>query len=167
MAVREGLGFFDMSSFGKIRVEGRDACRFLQRLCANDVNAEVGRIVYTQMLNARAGIESDLTVTRLSETAYLLVVQAATLIRDLSWLRKNLRDEFAIITDVSSGEAVLVIQGPKSRELLSRASPDDFSNAAFPFATTREIELGMGIARAHRLTYVGELGWELYVPPDQ
>jgi glycine cleavage system T protein len=167
MAVREGVGFFDMSSFGKIRVEGRDACRFLQRLCANDVNAEVGRIVYTQMLNARAGIESDLTVTRLSETAYLLVVPAATLIRDLSWLRKNLRDEFAIITDVSSGEAVLVIQGPKSRELLSRASPDDFSNAAFPFATTREIELGMGIARAHRLTYVGELGWELYVPTDQ
>ena len=84
------------------------------------------------MLNDRAGIESDLTVTRLSETAYLLVVPAATLVRDLSWLRKNLRDEFAIITDVSSGEAVLVIQGPKSRELLSRVSPDDFSNAAFP-----------------------------------
>lgn len=166
-AVRENVGFFDMSSFGKIRVEGRDACRFLQRICANDVDVPAGRIVYTQMLNERGGIESDLTVTRLAETAFLLVVPVATLTRDLSWLRKHLRDEFAIVTDVSAGEAVLVVQGPRSRELLSCVSPDDLSNEAFPFATAREIELGMGIARAHRISYVGELGWELYVPSDQ
>ncbi|GGE01902.1 sarcosine dehydrogenase [Aureimonas endophytica] len=166
-AVRENVGFFDMSSFGKIRVEGRDACRFLQRVCANDVDVKVGRIVYTQMLNERGGIESDLTVTRLSETAYLLVVPVATFTRDLSWLRKQLRDEFAVLTDVSAGEAVLVVQGPRSRELLSRVTPDDLSHEAFPFGTAREIELGMGLARAHRISYVGELGWELYVPSDQ
>ncbi|WP_019995451.1 GcvT family protein [Aureimonas ureilytica] len=166
-AVRENVGFFDMSSFGKIRVEGRDACRFLQRVCANDVDVKAGRIVYTQMLNERGGIESDLTVTRLSETAYLLVVPVATFTRDLSWLRKQLRDEFAVLTDVSAGEAVLVVQGPRSRELLSRVTPDDLSHEAFPFGTAREIELGMGLARAHRISYVGELGWELYVPSDQ
>ncbi|WP_323008016.1 FAD-dependent oxidoreductase [Pseudorhodobacter sp.] len=166
-AVREGVGLFDMTSFGKIRVEGRDACAFLQRLCANDVAVDAGRIVYTQMLNARGGIESDLTVTRLSETAYLLVVPGATLQRDLSWLRRHLSDEFVVITDVTAGEAVLCVMGPKSRDLLAAVSPADFSNAAHPFGTAREIEIGMGLARAHRVTYVGELGWELYVSTDQ
>ena len=167
VAVREAVGVFDMSSFGKIRVEGRDACAFLQRLCGNDVDVAPGRLVYTQMLNARGGIESDLTVTRLSETAFLLVVPIATLVRDLAWLRRHLDDEFAVVTDVSQAEAVLAVMGPKSRDLMRRVSPDDFSNEAFPFATAREIELGMGLARAHRVTYVGELGWELYVPADQ
>ena len=166
-AVREAVGLFDMSSFGKIRVEGRDALAFLQRLCANELDVAPGRIVYTQMLNARGGIESDLTVTRLSETAFLLVVPIATLTRDLAWLRRHLGEAFAVITDVSQCEAVLSVMGPRSRELLARVSPDDFSNAAFPFGTAREIELGMGLARAHRVTYVGELGWELYVPADQ
>ena len=167
MAVRTGVGLFDMTSFGKIRVEGRDACAFLQRLCANDVDVAAGRIVYTQMLNARGGIESDLTVTRLSETAFLLVVPGATLQRDLAWLRRHLGDAFAVITDVTAGEAVLCVMGPKSRELLQAVSPNDFSNAAHPFGTAREIEIGMGLARAHRVTYVGELGWELYVSSDQ
>ena len=167
MAVRTGVGLFDMTSFGKIRVEGRDACAFLQRLCANDVDVAAGRIVYTQMLNARGGIESDLTVTRLSENAFLLVVPGATLQRDLAWLRRHLGDAFAVITDVTAGEAVLCVMGPKSRELLQAVSPNDFSNAAHPFGTAREIEIGMGLARAHRVTYVGELGWELYVSSDQ
>ena len=166
-AVRNGVGLFDMSSFGKIRVEGRDACAFLQRLCANDVDAEPGRIVYTQMLNAGGGIESDLTVTRLSETAFFLVVPGATLQRDLAWLRRHLQDEFVVITDMTPGEAVLCVMGPRSRELMSRVSPDDFSNEAHPFGCAREIEIGMGLARAHRVTYVGELGWELYVGSDQ
>jgi 4-methylaminobutanoate oxidase (formaldehyde-forming) len=166
-AVREGVGLFDMTSFGKIRVEGRDACAFLQRVCANDVDVAAGRIVYTQMLNARGGIESDLTVTRLSETAYFLVVPAATLQRDLAWLRRHLGDAFAVITDVTAGEAVLCVMGPKSRELLQAVSPADFSNAAHPFGTARDIEIGFGLARAHRVTYVGELGWELYVSTDQ
>jgi 4-methylaminobutanoate oxidase (formaldehyde-forming) len=166
-AVREGVGLFDMTSFGKIRVEGRDACAFLQSVCANDVDVPAGRIVYTQMLNARGGIESDLTVTRLSETAYLLVVPGATLQRDLAWLRRHLGDAFAVVTDVTAGEAVLCVMGPKSREVLQAVSPADFSNAAHPFGTAREIEIGMGLARAHRVTYVGELGWELYVSADQ
>lgn len=167
MAVRQGVGLFDMSSFGKIRVEGRDALAFLQRLCANEMDVEAGRIVYTQMLNDQGGIESDLTVTRLSKTAYLLVVPAATLQRDLAWLRRHLGDDFAVITDVTAAEAVLCLMGPKSRDLLARVSPDDMGNAAHPFGLAREIEIGMGLARAHRVSYVGELGWELYVSADQ
>ena len=167
MAVRTGVGLFDMTSFGKIRVEGRDALSFLQRVCANDMDVAPGKIVYTQMLNRRGGIESDLTVSRLSETAFLLVVPGATLQRDLAWLRKHVGDDFAVITDVTAGESVLCLMGPRSRDLFERVSPNDFSNEKNPFGTWQEIEIGMGIARAHRVTYVGELGWELYVPTDQ
>jgi 4-methylaminobutanoate oxidase (formaldehyde-forming) len=167
MAVRQGVGLFDMTSFGKIRVEGRDACRFLNRVCAGQMDVAAGRVVYTQMLNGKGGIESDLTVTRLSETAFLLVVPGATLQRNLAWLRRHLAEDFAVITDVTAGEAVLCLMGPQSREVLQRVSPNDFGNTAHPFATAREIEIGMGLARAHRVTYVGELGWEVYVPTDQ
>jgi 4-methylaminobutanoate oxidase (formaldehyde-forming) len=167
LAVRSGVGLFDMTSFGKIRVEGRDALAFLQKLCANDVDVGLGRIVYTQMLNQRGGIESDLTVSRLSETAFFLVVPGATLQRDLAWLRRHLGDEFVVITDVTASESVLCVMGPRSRELIEKVSPNDFSNANNPFGTFQEIEIGMGLARAHRVTYVGELGWELYVPTDQ
>ncbi|MFV1874655.1 GcvT family protein [Nioella sp.] len=166
MAVREGVGLFDMTSFGKIRVEGRDALAYLQRLCAADMDVAPGKIVYTQMLNSRGGIECDLTVTRLSETAFFLVVPGATLQRDLAWLRRHLTDEFVVITDVTAAEAVLCVMGPKSRELMQAVSPNDFSNEAHPFGIAREIEIGMGLARAHRVTYVGELGWEIYVSSD-
>lgn len=167
LALREGVGLLDMTSFGKIRVEGRDSLAFLQRLCANQLDVAPGRIAYTQMLNTRGGIECDLTVTRLSETSFLLVVPGATLQRDLSWLRRHLKDEWAVITDVTAAEAVLCVMGPRSRDLLSLVSPDDLSNATHPFGTAREIEIGMGLARAHRVSYVGELGWELYVSSDQ
>jgi 4-methylaminobutanoate oxidase (formaldehyde-forming) len=167
LAVRNNVGLFDMTSFGKIRVEGRDALAFLQKLCANDVDVPAGRIVYTQMLNQRGGIESDLTVTRLSETAFLLVVPGARLQRDLAWLRRHLRDQFAVVTDVTAAESVLCLMGPKSRDLIRKVSPNDFSNENNPFGTFQEIEIGMGLARAHRVTYVGELGWELYVPTEQ
>lgn len=167
MALREGVGLIDMSSFGKIRVEGRDALAFLQRLCGNDLDVAPGRIVYTQMLNARGCIESDLTVTRLSETAFLLVVPGATLQRDLAWLRRHLGEAWVTITDMSAAEAVLLVMGPRARALMSRVSPDDFSDAAHPFGTAREIEIGLGLARAHRISYVGELGWEVYVSADQ
>ncbi|MDO9637365.1 MAG: FAD-dependent oxidoreductase [Pseudotabrizicola sp.] len=167
MAVRTDVGLFDMTSFGKIRVEGRDACAFLNRVCAAQVDVAVGRVVYAQMLNAKGGIESDLTVTRLSETAYLLVVPGATLQRDLAWLRRHLGDDFAVITDVTAAEAVLCLMGPNARDVLGRVSPQDFSTAAHPFGTAREIEIGMVQARAHRVSYVGELGWELYVSTDQ
>ncbi|RWN89665.1 MAG: FAD-dependent oxidoreductase [Mesorhizobium sp.] len=169
LAVRNGVGLFDMTSFGKIRVEGRDACAFLQRLCANDMDVAPGKIVYTQMLNKRGGIESDLTVSRLSETAYFLVVPGATLQRDLAWLRKHVGDddEFVVITDVTAAESVLCLMGPDARKLIQKVSPNDFSNEKNPFGTFQEIEIGMGLARAHRVTYVGELGWELYVSTDQ
>ena len=167
LAVRGAVGLFDMTSFGKIRVEGRDALAFLQRLCGADVDVATGGIVYGQMLNDAGGIECDLTVTRLAETAFLLVVPGATLQRDLAWLRRHLGDAFAVITDVTAAEAVLCVMGPRARDLLRAVSPDDLSNAGFPYGSAREIEVGMGIARAHRVSYVGELGWELYISSDQ
>lgn len=167
MALREGVGLLDMSSFGKIRVDGADALALLQRLCANEIDVDAGRLVYTQMLNARGGIESDLTVTRLAETSFLLVVPGATLQRDLAWLRRHAGEARVTIIDMTAAEAVLPVMGPLSRDLLKLVSPNDFSNEAHPFGTAREIEIGMGLARAHRVTYVGELGWELYVSADQ
>lgn len=167
MAIRENVGLFDLTSFGKIQIEGRDACAFVQNICANQIDVDAGKIVYTQMLNSRGGIECDLTLTRLSETAYLAVVPGGTLQRDLGWMRKHIGDYQVIITDVTSGEAVLCLMGPNSRKLLQKISPADFTNEAHPFGTMREIEIGMGMARAHRVTYVGELGWEIYAPSDQ
>ena len=167
MAMREGVGLLDMSSFGKIRVDGPGALGFLQRVFAGDLESPAGTITYGQMLNERGGIECDLTVTRLGEAAFLLVVPAATVQRDLAWLRRNLGDDTAVILDVTAAEAVFPLMGPRSREVMQAVSPDDFSNAAFPFGTAREIELGMGLVRAHRISYVGELGWEIYAATDQ
>ena len=167
MAVRTGIGLLDMSPFGKIRVEGADAEAVLQRICANDVAVPEGRIVYTQWLNDRGGIEADVTVTRLSETAFLVVTGAATLRRDLAWLARHVPDgAHCTVVDVSSGEACLAVMGPHARAFLQALTPDDISNAAFPFATHRTIEIGMAHVRAHRISYVGELGYELYVPTE-
>ena len=167
MAIRQGVGFFDMSSFGKIRVEGRDAEGLLQRICANDVSVPVGRIVYTQWLNRRGGVEADVTVTRLSETAFLVVTPSTTLPRDLAWIRRQTPEgAHAVAVDVTAMECVIPVMGPKSRELLAKVTPADLSNAAFPFATMQEIELGFARVRAHRVTFVGELGWEIYATAD-
>ena len=166
MAVRTGVGLYDMSSFGKLRVEGRDAEAFLNRVCGADVAVPPGRIVYTQFLNAAGGIEADVTVTRLSATAYLVVTPAATRLADETWLRRALHDDHVVITDVTPAEGCLAVMGPLARDLMVRVSPDDFGNAAFPYQTAREIELGLGLARAHRVSYVGELGWEIYVSAD-
>jgi heterotetrameric sarcosine oxidase gamma subunit len=167
MAVRTSAGLFDMTSFGKVRIEGRDACAYLNRICSAQMDVPAGKIVYTMFLNDRGGIEADLTVTRLSETAYLAVVPGATLQRNLAWMRAHVGEDFAVITDVTAAESVLCLMGPQSRDILSKVSPNDFSNAAHPFGQAREIEICMALARAHRVTYVGELGWELYVPTDQ
>src|SRR5690606_13778781 len=149
------------------RVEGPDAEAVLQRICANDVAVEPGRIVYTQWLNARGGIEADLTVARLSETCYLVVTAAASAVRDLAWLRRNISPEArCVVLDVTSGEAVLSLMGPKSRSLLQSITRTNLSNEAFPFGSLQEIELGPVMARAHRISYVGELGWELYVSSE-
>ena len=166
-AVRSAVGLFDQSSFAKFRLEGTDALRLLNRLCANDVAVDSGRIVYTQWLNARGGIEADLTVTRLSETAFLIVTGAETETKDFNWLRRHL-DPAAncVATNVTSGMGVLSLMGPRARELLQSLTPDDLSDGAFPFATSRTIELGFALVRASRITYVGELGWELYIPTE-
>ena len=166
-AVREGVGLFDMTSFAKIRVEGRDAEAVLQRICANDVAVEPGRIVYTQWLNGRGGIEADLTVTRLAETSFLIVTSAASGPRDLAWLKRHIPDDARCVAiEVTSGEAVLAVMGPKARDLMQPLTEADLSNEAFPFGRAKEIDLGMAVLRAHRITYVGELGWELYVPTE-
>jgi len=167
MGVRTRIGLFDMSPFGKIRVEGADAEAVLQRVCANDIAVAPGRIVYTPWLNERGGIEADVTITRLSHSAYLVVTSPTTLRRDLSWLKRHTPAQARCTAlDVSSGEACLAVMGPHSRDLLMRLTPDDISNAALPFASQRIIEVGMAHVRAHRISYVGELGFELYVPTE-
>jgi 4-methylaminobutanoate oxidase (formaldehyde-forming) len=165
-AVRENVGIYDMSSFGKLRVEGPDATAFLNTVGGGQFDVPVGKIVYTQFLNDRGGIEGDVTVTRLSEVAYLVVTPAATRLADETWLRRHVGDLRVVITDVTAGEAVLAVMGPNARTLMQAVSPADFSNETNPFGTAQEIELGMGLARAHRVTYVGELGWEVYVSTD-
>ncbi|KIC35932.1 GcvT family protein [Leisingera sp. ANG-M7] len=165
-AVRENVGMYDMSSFGKIRVEGPDAEKFLNYICGANVSVPAGKIVYTQFLNPRGGIEADVTVTRLSETVYLVVTPAVTRLADQTWMMRNRGGFNVVLTDVTAGEGVLAVMGPNSRELLQKVSPNDFSNDVNPFGTAQEIELGMGLARVHRVTYVGELGWEIYIPAE-
>lgn len=158
---------FDQSCYVKFRVEGRDACRILNNVSAGNVDVAMGKVVYTQWLNPRGGIEADVTITRLSETAYLVVTIAASQTRDLSWLRRHIPDDAAVVvTDVTPGLPMLAIMGPKSRALLEKVSGADLSNAAFPFGTSQEIAVGYATVRASRLTFVGELGWELYIPAD-
>ena len=166
-AVREQAGLFDQSSFAKFRLQGRDAARVLNPICANQVDVRPGRIVYTQWLNDRGGIEADLTVTRLAEDCFLIVTAAATEVRDFDWLRRNIPAEaHCVLTNVTSAMGVISIMGPNARALLQSLTPDDLSHAAFPFAHSREIELGYARVRASRITYVGELGWELYIPTE-
>lgn len=166
-AVRENVGIFDFSSFGKHLVQGRDACKLLQRLCANEIDVPVGRVVYTHMLNERGGIETDVTVNRLAEDRFMIVSSAIFQPRDKAWIERHIDlGEHVFLTDVTSGWGVLSIQGPRSRELLQQVTDADMSNEAFPFATSQEIDLGYGRAVANRLTFVGELGWELYIPSE-
>jgi 4-methylaminobutanoate oxidase (formaldehyde-forming) len=166
-AVRETVGLFDLSSFGKFLLQGDDAEVVLNRVSANDVAVAPGQVVYTQWLNERGGIEADLTVTRLAQDQYLIVTAAASQGRDFYWLRDRIPPGcHAVLTDVTSGWSVLSVMGPQSRALLQPLSADDFSNEAFPFGTSREIDLGYARVRATRISYVGELGWELYVPTE-
>ena len=166
-AVRERVGLFDLSSFAKFRLQGTDAARVLNHVCANDVDVRPGRIVYTQWLNDRGGIEADLTVTRLTRNDYLIVTAAATEVRDFNWLQRHIpADARCALTNTTSALSVISIMGPNARSLLQSLCPDDLSHEAFPFAQSREIELGYALVRAARITYVGELGWELYIPTE-
>ncbi len=165
-AIRTNVGMYDMSSFGKIRVEGRDAMAFMNHIGDGDYDVPIGKIVYTQFLNKKAGIEADVTVTRISELCYLVVTPAATRLADQVWMQRHQDNFNVVITDVTGGEGVLAVMGPNSRKLLEMVSPNDFSNEHNPFGTAQEIEIGMGLARVHRVTYVGELGWEVYMSTD-
>jgi glycine cleavage system aminomethyltransferase T/glycine/D-amino acid oxidase-like deaminating enzyme len=166
-AVRENVAVFDQSSFAKFRLEGADALRVINQVSANNMDVKVGRLVYTQWLNERGGIEADLTVTRLAEDTFLVVSAAETETRDFHWLKSHIPDGAnCVLTNVSSGMGVISLMGPRSRELLQSLTPADMSHKAFPFATSQEIELGYAIVRASRITFVGELGWELYIPTE-
>ena len=165
-AARDAAAVFDISTYGKFSVQGRDAARFLQQICAADIDVEPDRIVYTQWLNRHGGIEADVTVTRLSEREFLVLTAPATTTRDIAWLRRHIADEFVTVTDVSGTMAMIAVMGPQSRELLQPLTDCDLSNDAFEFGASREIDLGLGYVRATRITYVGELGWELLVPYD-
>ena len=158
---------FDQSCFVKYHVEGRDALAQLGRICANDIDVPQGRMVYTQWLNQDGGIEADVTVTRLSETQFLVVTIAASQSRDIAWLRRHMdADAHVFMHDVTSGMPLLSLMGPKSRALLESLSGADLSNEAFPFGTSQQIGLGMATVRASRVTFVGELGWEIYMPAE-
>jgi 4-methylaminobutanoate oxidase (formaldehyde-forming) len=166
-AAREAVALFDQTSFGKLLISGPDAEALLQRLCTADVAVALGRAVYTGLLNERGGYEADVTVTRLTQEEYLLVTGSASVIRDRAWIRRHIDDDQRVgVVDVTGAYAVFGVMGPRSRELLQRLSRADLTDEGFPFSTSREIDLGHATVRATRITYVGELGWELYVPAE-
>lgn len=164
-AIRESVGMYEMSSYAKIRVKGSDAMDYLQMVCANDIDVPIGKIVYTQWLNNNGCIEADVTVTRLDLDDYLIISGTICLNRDMHWLRKNMpKDADCSLFDATSSEGCIAIMGPNSRKLLQSLTDTDLSNESFPFGSVQNFEIGMATVRAHRITYVGELGWELYFP---
>jgi dimethylglycine dehydrogenase len=161
--VRKAVGILDQTSFAKFEISGRGARAFLDRLCVNALPAQAGRIVLAPMCTERGGIECDMTVTQIGDDRFYLVSAAATEAHDLAWIQKHaLTDGSVLIQNVTSEVGVLTLAGPRSRELLRRVSTDDFSNEAFPFLRSREIVIGEIPVRALRISYVGELGWELH-----
>ena len=166
-ATRNDVALYDLTPFAKFEVQGPDAESELQRLCANDIAVETGRAVYSQMLNTKGGIEADLTVTRLGDERFLVVTGSTTRMHDWDWLTRNFSDGAAVaMTDVTSAFAVLGVMGPKSRALLETLSDADFSGETFPFGTSQDFELGYANVRGQRVSYVGDLGWELYIPTE-
>ena len=164
-ATREAVALYDQTSFSKLLLQGRDAIDVLQRLCANDIDIPVDKMVYTGLLNDRGGFESDLTVIRLAQDRFLIVTGSAQTTRDMDWIGRNIgRDEVAMLTDVSAQFCVLALMGPNARELLTRVSEDDLSAERLKFSWTREIDFGFARVRAARMSYVGGPGFELYVP---
>ncbi len=166
-AVRNAVGVIDQSSFSKYQVEGPDVVKMMNRVCSNNVDVPIGKMVYTQWLNERGGIEADVTLTRIKQDAYLIVSGVACQTRDLAWLHLNKHDdEMVVITDMTSAYAVVTVMGPKSRATLEKLTEADISHEAFPFATSQEIDVHYAMVRASRITYVGELGWELYIQTE-
>ncbi len=166
-ACRETVALFDMTSFAKLLLQGRDAERVLQHLCANDMAIPPGRTVDTPMLNHRAGFESNLTVARLADDAFLLLTGATQAVRDAHWIRGHIQDDArAVLTDVSAGYAVIGVMGPHARALLAQLSDADLGAGAFPFGAVREISIGHATCWAACRGSMGEHGWELYIPTD-
>ena len=166
-ATRESVALYDQTSFSKLLLQGRDAINVLQRLCANDIDIPVDKMVYTALLNERGGFESDLTIMRLAQESFLIITGSAQTTRDMDWISRNISsNEYAMLTDVSAQFCVLSLMGPNARALLARVSPDDFSAESFKFSWTREIDIGFARVRAARMSYVGGAGFELYVPVE-
>ncbi|TIP36306.1 MAG: FAD-dependent oxidoreductase, partial [Mesorhizobium sp.] len=163
--VREKVGIFDQSSFAKYELIGTDALKALDWICANDVSKPVGRLTYTQLLNTRGGIEADLTVSRLGEERFYIVTGTGFRTHDLSWISDHIGSGLDVrLTDVTEEYGTLSLMGPRARDVLSAVTDADVSNAAFPFGHAREIAIAGHTVKALRVTYVGELGWELHVP---
>ena len=167
-ACRENVAVFDQTGFSKYLFKGPDALNVLQRLCGADVDMHIGKAVYTGMLNSRGTFESDLTVIRVAADEFYLVSGTSQTVRDLDWIRRNLQPgEHADLTDVTEAYSVIGVMGPNARALLSRVTETDLSNQAFPFGTAQVLDIGTATVRAVRITYVGELGWELHIPASQ
>ena len=164
-AAREAVALFDLSSFAKLRVDGPGALATVQRVFAADLDRPPGSVVYTAMLNPRGGVELDATVTRLAADAFLVVTSAAAQTKALYWLRRH-ADSDAVVADATSGLGVLSVTGPRSRDLLQSLTEADLGDAAFPFARARSIDLGPAPVLALRISFAGELGWELYAPAE-
>ena len=166
-ACREDVILMDVTSMSKFLVQGRDAEKVLNNICANDVAVPVGKVVYTQWLNERGGMEADLTVTRLAEDKYFIVSAGDFFTHDLMWLKKHIPYESHVfVTDMTSGYTLLNIQGPKSRDLMRRVTTADVSKDTFPYMTAKEIDINYALVHVMRVTYEGELGFELYVPTE-
>ena len=163
-AAREGVALFDLSSFTKLRVEGPAALASLQRVFTADLDRPPGSVVYTSLLNARGGVELDATVTRLDEGAFLVVTSAAAQAKAFHWLRRYAGP--AVVTDVTSGLAVLSVAGPRSRELLASLTDASLADADFPFGRAQTMDVGWTTVLALRVSFTGELGWELYAPVE-
>jgi glycine cleavage system aminomethyltransferase T/glycine/D-amino acid oxidase-like deaminating enzyme len=166
-ATREGVIVMDMSFMSKFRVEGRDAGRILNFISANNVDGQSGQITYTQWLDAAGRVEADLTVTKLDDERFCVVATDTAHRHAETWMKRHIGDAHAWVTDVTSGFAQLNVQGPRSRELMQSITTADMSNAAFPFRGAREIDIGYARVLCVRITYLGELGYELYIPTEQ
>ena len=167
-ACREDVVVFDQTSFGKFVLKGRDALTVLQRLCANEIDVPVGKMVYTAMLNERGGFESDLTITRWAADTFFILTGSGQVTRDASWIERHIdSSEFAVLVDVTSAYSVISLMGPKAEALLSQVSSDDLTKAGLPFSMTAEIDVGYARPRAARMSYVGGAGYEMVVPTDQ
>ncbi len=167
LATRNAAGLFDESSFAKLEIAGPGALAFLERVCANRIDRPVGSIIYTQLLDPRGGIQADLTVTRVADRGFMLVTGTAFGNHDAAWLRTHLpADGSVAIRDITAGRVCFGLWGPRARDILAGLTDDDVGDAAFPFLTAHELSVGFVPVLALRVTYVGELGWELYAGAD-